>query len=134
MVIAIAVAIVAVGFVVLVAYLVPVLVQVRKTIAASEQLLTRLNTELPALLGETRAAVRSVNELVEQTRGGVEHAAALLHAVGDVGETVQQVHDTIRGTGSNLLLNVASMVAGFKAASAVFKDRVRKEGGDSNGG
>lgn len=134
MIVELAVAVVAVAFVVLVAYLVPTLIQARKTIATSEQLLARLNSELPSLLSEVRAITEKVNELADQARDGVEHASVLLHAVGDVGETVQQVHRTVRGTSGHLLVNLASMVAGFKAASAVVKERFQKEGGNSNGG
>ena len=125
---------VAVAFAVLVGYLVPVLIQVRKTVAESEQLLEKMNHDLPPLIGELRTMSHNVNDLTEQARGGVEHAAVLLHAVGEVGESVQQVHNVVRGSSGSLLTNVASVVAGFKAASQVMKERLREEGGHHNGG
>ena len=125
---------VAVAFVVLVGYLVPVMIQVRKTVAESEQLLTKMNQELPPLIGELRAISQNMNDLTEQARGGVEHAAALLHAVGEVGESVQHVHDVVKGSSGSMLTNVASVVAGFKAATQVMKERFREEGGHHNGG
>lgn len=124
----------AVAFAVLVGYLVPVLVQVRKTVAESEQLLAKANADLPPLIAELRVMSQNVNDLADQVRGGVEHAAVLLHAVGEVGESVQQVHDVVRGSSGTLLTNVASMVAGFKAASQVVRERWRGEGGHHNGG
>jgi uncharacterized protein YoxC len=75
-----------------------------------------------------------VNDLAEQARGGVEHATILLHAVGEVGESVQQVHNAVRGSSGSMLTNVASVVAGFKAATQVMKERFREEGGHHNGG
>ncbi len=134
MVIEIAVGLATAGFLVLVAYLVPVLIQVRRTVAEAQHALATLNGELPLLLKEARAAAEHVNDLADQARDGVEHAAVLLHAVGDLGDTVQQVHETVRGKSGNLLVNLASVVAGFKAASAVVKGRVRTERGESNGG
>ena len=125
---------VAVAFAVLVGYLVPMLIQVRKTVAESEQLLTKMNQELPPLIGELRAISHNMNDLTEQARGGVEHAAALLHAVGEVGESVQHVHDVVKGSSGSMLTNVASVVAGFKAATQVMKERFREEGGHHNGG
>jgi hypothetical protein len=77
---------------------------------------------------------QNVSDLMEQTRGGVEHAVVLLHAMGQVGESVQQVHNVVRGSSGTLLTNVASVVAGVKAATRVMKDRLRKEGGSHNGG
>lgn len=134
MILEIAVGVLAAGFLVLVAFLVPTLLQIRKTVAESERLLARLNNELPPLLNEMRGMTENVNALAGQARDGVEHAAVLLHAVGELGETVQEVHETVRGQSGKLLVNLASVVAGVKAASAVVKERIHTEKGDSNGG
>ena len=125
---------VAVAFAILVGYFVPMLIQVRKTVAESEQLLAKMNADLPPLIGELRAMSHRVNDLTEQARMGVEHAAVLLHAVGEVGESVQQVHNVVRGSSGSMLTNVASVVAGVKAATHVMKERFREEGGHHNGG
>ena len=129
-----AVILVAVAFAVLVGYFVPMLIQVRRTVAESEQLLTKMNTELLPLIGELRAMSHRVNDLTEQARMGVQHAAVLLHAVGEVGESVQHVHDVVKGSSGSMLTNMASVVAGFKAATKVMKERFREEGGHHNGG
>ena len=76
----------------------------------------------------------NVNALVDQARDGVDHAAVFLHAVGEIGDTVQKVNETVRGKSGSLLVNVASMVAGLKAASTIVKERMNKNGGDSHGG
>ena len=130
----IAAILVSVAFAALVGYLVPVLIQVRKTVAESEQLLAKMNNDLPPLIGELRAMSHNVNDLTEQARIGVEHASVLLHAVGEVGESVQQVHDVVKGSSGSMLTNVASVVAGLKAATRVMKERFREEGGHHNGG
>jgi len=134
MIVEIAALLLATAFVVLVGYLVPTLIQLRKTIAESEQLLTRMSSELPSLVREMRAMTENVNALVDQARDGVDHAAVFLHAVGEIGNTVQKVNETVRGKGGSLLVNVASMVAGLKAASTIVKERMNKNGGDSHGG
>ena len=125
---------VTIAFVVLVGYLVPVMIQVRKTVAESEQLLAKMNHDLPPLIGELRSISRNMNDLTEQARNGVEHAAVLLHAVGEVGESVQQVHEVVKGSSGSMVTNVASVVAGLKAATKVVKERFREEGGNHNGG
>jgi len=124
----------AVAFAVLVGYLVPLLMQVRKTVAESEQLLSKMNAEVPALVAELRAMSQNLNDVTNQAREGVEHASVLLHAVGEVGESVQHVHNVVRGSGGTLLSNVASMIAGFKAATHVVRERMKHEGGTHNGG
>ncbi|GAB1723715.1 MAG: DUF948 domain-containing protein [Nitrospira sp. CR1.1] len=133
MIVEVAAILVALAFAVLVGYLVPLLIQVRKTVAEAETLVTRLNADLPVLVTELRAMSQNLNDLTEQARGGVEHAAVLLHAVGEVGESVNQVHSLVRGSGGTLLANVASVVAGLRAAKQVVTKRL-KEGGHHNGG
>jgi uncharacterized protein YoxC len=133
MIVDVAAIMVAIAFAVLVGYLVPLLVQMRKTAAEAEQLVTKLNSDLPTLVVELRAMSQSLNDVAEQARDGVEHAAVLLHAMGEVGESVNQVHTLVRGSGSSLLTNVASVFAGLKAAKHAVTKRL-KEGGHHNGG
>ena len=125
---------VTIAFAVLVGYLVPVLIQLRKTVAESEQLLVKISAEVPPLVSELRVMGQNVNDLTDQARSGVEHAAVLLHAVGQVGESVQQVHNVVRGSSGSLLTNMASVLAGVKAASHVLRERMKHEGGSHNGG
>ena len=134
MIVEIAAVLVAVAFAVLVGYLVPVLIQIRKTVAESDRLLAKMNAEVPSLIVELRSMSQNLNDLADQARGGVEHAAVLLHAVGEVGESVQQVHNVVRGSSGALLTNVASVVAGFKAATQVMRERLKQEGEHHNGG
>ncbi len=133
MVVEIAAILVAVAFAVLVGYLVPLLIQVRRTVAESEQLMARMNSELPSLIAELRAMSQNLNDLTEQARSGVEHASVLLHAAGQLGESVQVVHKLVKGSGGSLLANMAGIVAGLRAARDVMKERFR-EGGKHNGG
>jgi uncharacterized protein YoxC len=133
MIVEVAAILVAIAFAVLVGYLVPLLIQVRKTAAEAEELVTKMNTDLPVLVTELRAMSQNLTDLTDQARGGVEHAAVLLHAVGEVGESVNQVHSLVRGSGGTLLANVASVVAGLRAAKHVVTERL-KEGGHHNGG
>lgn len=130
----IAVLLVAVAFALLVGCLVPVLMQVQKTVAESEQLLSKMNAEVPGLVAELRAISQTVNDVTSQAKDSIGHAAVLLHAVGEVGESVQQVHNVVRGSSGTLISNVASMVAGFKAATHVVRERMKHQGGTYNGG
>lgn len=116
--------IIAVAVVALVAMLVPILLQAKQTLTEAEQSLSRFNTELLPLMSEMRTTMENFNELVEKSRDGVEHASVLLHAAGEIGETVQEVHQMVRGTGGTLLRNMVNVVfAGIQAATAAFSGR-----------
>src|SRR4029077_17517110 len=68
-----------------------------------------------------------------QGRGGVEHAAVLLHAAGTLGDTVQRVHETVQGRSRSFLVNLASIVAGDRATASIVKTQIQREGGTVNG-
>ena len=133
MIVDIAVCVAAVAWAVLVGWLLPLLIQLRKSVAQSEYLLVRMNAELPLLLTEMRAATENLNMLVERARGGVEHATVLLHAAGTLGDTVQRVQETMQGTGRSFLVKLVSMVAGVKATTGVIKTHIYREGETNNG-
>ena len=123
----------AVPFAVLVGFLIPVLMRRRNSAAEWERLLAKLSADLPGLVSDLRAMSHNLNALTDQARDGVEHASVLLHAVGEVGESVQQVHDVVRGSSGTVLTNVASLVAGVRAATRVMRERYREEGEPHNG-
>lgn len=134
MIVEIALSVCAVALVVLVGALVPLLIQLKKPVAESEYLLVQMNAEVPSLLKEMRATLENLNALVKHARGGVEHAAVLLHAVGALGDTVERVHETVRGKSRSLLVSLASMVAGLRATTGVVKAHIHRQGGTFNGG
>ena len=133
MIVDIAVCVAAVAWAVLVGWLLPLLIQLRKSVVQSEYLLVRMNAELPLLLTEMRAATKNLNMLVERARGGIEHATVLLHAAGTLGDTVQRVQETMQGTGRSFLVKLVSMVAGVKATTGVIKTHIHREGETNNG-
>jgi uncharacterized protein YoxC len=128
MIIEVAVLLGVIAFAVLVGYLIATLVEIRKTAVELEVLLNRINHELPSLLKEIRLMTENVNVLTDQARAGVEHASVFLHAVGQVGATVQQVRGLV--SGQNLLSRILS---GVWAATAVVKERLAQSRGENDG-
>ena len=122
------------AFAVLVVYLVSMLIQIRNVAFESQRLLSHLNSELPSLLVETRRLVENLNAETMEARDGIEHASVLLHAMDEMGETVQQVRSVVRSQGSHVLGRLTSVFTGVKAASSVVKQRFLKREGASNGG
>lgn len=123
----------AVAFMVLVGFLIPVLIRVRKTVEESQRLLEKMNADVPPLVEELRTASKHFNELSQRARQGVEHATVLLHAVGEVGESVQLIHNVMKGSSGTLLTNVIGAVAGVRAAVRVMRERLRKNGAMHDG-
>jgi len=124
--------VVAVAFLVLVGYLVPTVIQLRRAVAQSERLLAQVNNELPRLLKEIRGASENVHALTSQAKESVDRASVLLNAIGEVGDTVHQVHGAVKGKSSAIIMNLVRMFSGMKAAATTIKGRAYKEGGHHN--
>lgn len=135
MFIEIAVGIMALAAVVLVAFLVPVLIQLRKTAEESERLLRCMNEDMPVLFREATQAAQNMNQVASDLRQASAYARVLGDAVGGVGETINQVRELVQGGACTLLTNVGSLLAGFRAAYGVFtqKSESHYQGGPSNG-
>ena len=132
----IAAGIVALAAVVLVAVLVPMLIQLRKTAEESERLLRRMNEDMPVLFREATQAAQNMNQVAAEMREAATRARVLGEAMGGVGETINEVRELVRGGAGTLLTNVGSLLAGFRAAYGVFKQKAEshQQGGPSNGG
>lgn len=125
--------IIAVALVVLVGFIVPTVIQVRKTATQAEQLLSQVNAELPGILKEVKQTNENVRAMSDQAREGMDRATVLLHAIGDVGETVNQVHGMIRGQSASLARNVVKLLGGVRAVLLSIKERAQLKGGQVNG-
>ncbi|RMH08605.1 MAG: DUF948 domain-containing protein [Nitrospirae bacterium] len=122
--------VVAVAFVVLVGYVIPTVLQLRRTVMQSERLLAQLNHELPALLKALKGTSEDVHAITTQAREGLDQASMLFKAMGEMGQTIHRVHGIVRGKGSAVVLRLASLLAGVRAASSTIKQRRHhKEGG-----
>ena len=125
----IAAVIIAVALVILVGFIVSTMIQVRKTATQAEQLLSQVNAELPGILKEIRQTNENVRAMSDQAREGMDRATVLLHAIGDVGETVNQVHGMIRGQSASLAKNVVKLLGGVRAVLLSIKERAQQREG-----
>src|SRR2546426_10803786 len=84
MLIEIEVGVIAAAAVVLVAFLVPVLIQLRKTTQESTHLLRRINEDLPLLFKEATQAVQNLNQVATEMREGAARVRMLGEAIGEI--------------------------------------------------
>jgi uncharacterized protein YoxC len=116
MIIEIEIGIIALAAIVLVAFFVPLLIQLRKTVEESERLLKSLQYDLPNLLNEAAGTAQVVNRAASDVQEATERAKVLGQAMGAIGDTVNQIHGAIRTKASSLVLNATGLVAGVRAA------------------
>jgi uncharacterized protein YoxC len=115
MIIEIEVGVIAVAAVVLVSVLVPLLIQLRKTIEESERLIQKLNYDLPLLIKEATGAAQVVNRAASAVHEGTERAKVLGQAMGAIGDTVNHVHAVVRSGTASAWSTANGLVAGIRA-------------------
>src|SRR3989442_9076985 len=113
MLIEIEVGVIAAAAVVLVAFLVPVLIQLRKTTQESTHLLRRINEDLPLLFKEATQAVQNPYQGATENGEGADRVRMLGEAIGEIGETINPVPGALRGGARRFLANLHSPLAGF---------------------
>ena len=135
MIIEIELGIIVLALVVLVLFLVPVLVQLRKTVEQSERLLKSLNYDLPLLLKEATGSAQTFNRVTNDVREASERAKVLGQAIGSIGDTVNQIHGAIRSGTVSLWLKATGVIAGVRAAAQVLtkgRHRIHPDGSDAS--
>ena len=123
--------VIVVAVLVLTGYLVATLIQVRRVVRQSERLLSEINDALPAILRDTKRTSENIQIVSARVRESVEEASVLVHAIGDVGKTVNRVHGIFREKGATLLMRLMRMASGVRAVADTIKGRVQSKGGNN---
>ena len=108
-------------------FLVPLLIQLRKTVQESERLLQQLNYDLPRLIKEATGAAQVVNRAASAVREGTEGAKLLGLAMGAIGDTVNQVHEGIRSVTASAWGTANGLLAGIRAGVQVLSKGRRRD-------
>jgi uncharacterized protein YoxC len=128
MIIEIEVGLIAVAAIVLVGFLVPLLIQLRKTVEESQRLIQKLNYDLPLLITEATGAAQVVNRAASAVREGTEGAKVLGQAMGAIGATVNNLHAVVRSGTASALSTATGLVAGVRAGVQVLSKGRRRQG------
>jgi uncharacterized protein YoxC len=127
MILEIEVGLIAVAAVVLVGFLVPLLIQLRKMVEESQRLIQRLNYDLPLLITEATGAAQVVNRAASAVREGTERAKVLGQAMGAIGDTVNHLHGIVRSGTASAWSTANGLVAGIRAGVQVLSKGRRRE-------
>lgn len=103
------------AFVVLVVYLVLTLNQLRRTMQRVDELVVNTDRELTPLLATLREASEQVREATVHLKRGSVKAESVLEAIGEVGDTIRSINQTVRGSACNTINQGMALWAGIKA-------------------
>lgn len=110
-----------IAFIVLVGYVVWTLVQLRRTMQRIDEMIVNTERELTPLLVNLRESSERMNNSIAHLEKGVTRAGGLLEAIGEVGDSLHNVNEFLRG-GTRQYLNQGMVLwTGFQAFRNYFK-------------
>jgi uncharacterized protein YoxC len=132
-IISIAVAVIAVTFVVLALFAIPAIVEIRKSATELRALAGRLESEINPVLHELRSTLADVKVMTEGTSQKIEHLYDFLEVVGDTGRNLRIINSVI-GSVAGAVAGPSLWMTGAKAASKLIIDKLTSKKGDKKHG
>ena len=110
-----------IAFIVLVGYVVLAMVQLRQTMQRVDEMIVNTERELTPLLTNLRESSERMNNSIGHLENKLSRAGGLLEAIGEVGDSLHNVNDFLRG-GTRQYLNQGMVLwTGFQAFRNYFK-------------
>jgi len=113
----------------IVAFLIPMLVQAKKTALQVDEFLKASQRDLIPMLKELREASERINRAAARAEEGVEHVGGLMESVGEVGDSIHRVNHFLQHDVGRYMGNAAGLWLGIRAASKVVLKEMRKQKG-----
>ena len=130
MLISLAVVIIAITVVVLVAFMIPAFIEIRKTVVSIREISVRSENELIPVLNELHKTLTAVKSLAEGAATKTEDVKSFLDALGDTGRNLRTINNVV-GTVTGVLSSSSAWLVGAKVAGRFILERLsrkRKEG------
>jgi uncharacterized protein YoxC len=127
-IIPLAVMIMAVALAVLVAFLIPTIIEIRKTVAAARELIANTDSELKPILREVNEALADVRVVTHGVAEKVDEVTSCMEAVGDTGRNIKAINAAIGGV-AGLVGSSSVWLTGAKTAGRFVIDRFSKKRG-----
>jgi len=110
-----------VGIVILVATLVPVLHQLKRTAEKAETALEKINNELEPLLHKTTEVTEELHTLSVSLNEKIERTDRIFDTVQQAGDTLLSTASLIKETATPLIVQIGAISAGVGAFTNFFK-------------
>jgi len=105
--------------IVLVAFSIPTILQIRRTAKSVEDLLKSTEGALNSLLLELKESIERINRTTEGIEGSVKNVQYLTKSIGEIGALLDEVNNLVRQTGSSFAVKTACIGVGIKTALGV---------------
>jgi uncharacterized protein YoxC len=125
-IVAISAVVIAVTIVILAAFMIPALIEIRKSAAAVRVYITDIESQLQLVLKELRELTANLRVLTEGIASKTDEVKCFMTAVGDTGRNISRINVVI-GEVAGLLTKSSLWMTGLKAGGRYVIDRITKK-------
>ncbi len=124
--------VIAAGFVILLAFLIPLILHAKKTLMSLGNFINTTQESLSPLLSELKISVERLNRITEDIEDSTKNVQHLAKTIGETGELVDELNNFIKKTGLSFSIKTASLGIGIKTALATLAKGIIKKGGNAD--
>lgn len=128
-IIAIAAAVIAITFIVLVAFLIPALIEIRKTAVSVRTYVTDVESQMQPILKELRELTANLRIFTDAVASRSDEVKSFMVSLGDTGRNISKINVVV-GEVAGLLCRSSLWLTGLKAAGQYAVGRILKKGGN----
>jgi uncharacterized protein YoxC len=128
-IIAIAAAVIALTFIVLVAFLIPALIEMRKTAVSVRTYVTDVETQIQPILKELRELTANLRVFTDAVASRSDEVNSFMVSLGDTGRNISKINIVV-GEVAGLLCRSSLWLTGLKAAGQYAVGRILRKGGN----
>lgn len=130
MLISLAAGLLAITFAILAAFLIPAVIEIRKTAIALREFAANTENDLKPVLHELQNTLTELKSLAGVTAARADEVRCFTEALGETGRNLRTINSVV-GTVAGLLANTSAWAVGAKAAGKMILESLakkRKEG------
>lgn len=127
-IVAIAAVVIAITFIVLVGFLIPALVEIRKTAVSVRTYITDVESQMQPILKELRELTANLRVFTDAVASRSDEVKSFMVALGDTGRNISKINVVI-GEVANLMCKSSLWLTGLKAAGKYVAGRITKRRG-----
>lgn len=119
--------IIAGAFIILVAFLIPTILQIKRTAKVAEDFLKNTHSTLNPLLIQLKETVEMTNQVAEKLDESISSVRNLTNAVGETGIIIDEINILLKQTSRFISGTISSFGAGIKTALSVLTQGITKK-------
>jgi uncharacterized protein YoxC len=127
--IGIAAAVAAIALILLVAFIIPVLVEIRKAVVMSRETLASIQSDLRPVLKELRETLADIKAVTGGVSEKVDDVKEFMDAIGDTGRGLRTINSVI-GTVAGVMSRSTLWLTGAKVTGSFILDKIIKKRGE----